>query len=131
MSTSALPFRKSRSDIWMDYMCVQYLCQTRGYLMEGRTSRLRPQATVVPAPLSSAVAIVCPRDPKTETWGLRENAAPPEISLRWRACELVTSAAHARLNDAEMATRGDSGTPSPPPANQTPLEKSPAPPKRR
>src|SRR5207245_2200130 len=54
------------------YVCPIHM-SIAGYFMEGWASRLRPQATVVPAPLSSAVAIVCPRDPKTETWGLREN----------------------------------------------------------
>ena len=43
------------------------MTRVEGYFVVGRTSRLRPQATVVPAPLASAVAIVCPRDPKTET----------------------------------------------------------------
>src|SRR5437870_4495536 len=40
------------------YVCPIHMSNT-GYFVEGRTSRLRPQATVVPAPLSSAVAIVC------------------------------------------------------------------------
>src|SRR5260221_2284451 len=75
-------------------------------IADGPKMNATPPLSVVPAPLTSDVAIVRPSDPNTAICGRTTYDAPPERSRRSRERPVKASLAHARLNDSDTASRG-------------------------